>query len=59
MVLLPVLCSENKLLEWNSLVARVVNVTLYDERDTFFWLLKPNGPLTENSMYLTPCQQRD
>ena len=34
---------ENKLLEWNSLVGKLLNTNLKDEKNTFFCLLKPNG----------------
>jgi hypothetical protein len=39
------------ILEWNSLGVRVADINLYDERYTFFCLLKHNGSFIVNSMY--------
>ena len=42
---------ENKLLEWNHLVARVANFNLQQGDDVFVWHLLKNGVFTMKSMY--------
>jgi len=42
---------ENKLLEWQSLVARVAFINLNEDRDTFIWNLNNNGLFSVTSMY--------
>ena len=41
----------NKLLEWQSLVARVVFINLNEGRDIFIWNLNNNGLFSVTSMY--------
>jgi hypothetical protein len=41
----------NKLLEWQSLVARVSFINLNEGRDTFVWNLNNNGLFSVKSMY--------
>jgi len=43
----------NNLQAWHNLVAKIVNVQLTDQRDTFFWSLTQNGHFTVRSMYRT------
>jgi hypothetical protein len=42
---------ENKLLEWNHLLARVTNFNLQQGDDVFVWRLLTNGVFTVKSMY--------
>jgi hypothetical protein len=42
---------ENKLLEWNHLLARVTNFNLQQGDDVFVWRLLKNGVFTVKSMY--------
>jgi hypothetical protein len=41
----------NNLHAWHHLVAKIVNVQLTDQRDTFMWYVKQNGQFTIRSMY--------
>ena len=41
----------NKLLEWQSIVARVAFINLNDGQDTFIWNLNNNGLFSVTSMY--------
>ena len=41
----------NNLQAWLHLVAKVVNVQLTYQKDTFFWTLKQNSQFTVRSMY--------
>ena len=41
----------NKLLEWQSLVARVAFINLNEGQDTFFWNLNNNGLFSVTFMY--------
>jgi hypothetical protein len=41
----------NKLLEWQSLVARVAFINLNEGQDTFIWNLNNNGLFSIKSMY--------
>ena len=43
----------NNLQAWHNLVAKIVNVQLTDQRDTFFWSLTQKGHFTVRSMYRT------
>ena len=40
-----------KLVEWNNLVTRVLNINSQVGGFMFFWLLKNNGEFIVNSMY--------
>jgi hypothetical protein len=40
-----------KLHEWQSLVARLVNISLVDGQDNFIWVLQKSGLFTVKSMY--------
>jgi hypothetical protein len=42
---------ENKLLEWQNLVARVAFINLNEDCDTFIWNLNNNGLFSIKSMY--------
>ena len=43
----------NNLQAWHNLVAKIANVQLIDQRDTFFWSRTQNGHFTVRSMYRT------
>ena len=39
---------DNKLVEWQNLVAQIAHVQLVDESDTFRWNLTNSGSFTED-----------
>jgi hypothetical protein len=41
----------NKLLEWNNLIATIVNINLQAGKDTITWTLSKSGTFTVKSMY--------
>lgn len=43
---------DNKLVEWQSLVAQIAHVQLVDGSDTFRWNLTNSGSFTVRSLYL-------
>jgi hypothetical protein len=43
---------DNKLVEWQNLVAQIVNIQLVDGSDTFRWNLTKSGSFTVQSLYL-------
>ena len=43
---------DNKLVEWQDLVAQIAHVSLVDGTDTFRWNLTKSGVYTVRSLYL-------